>query len=578
MQDTAGHPTPGEPGSSTYRAVRLAALLCAAIAAIAYATAIARFSLNLPFSDDYRDVLGFLNGSHAANSLAGWLQWLFAKNNSHITFTNHLVYQGLVAITGQIHFRWLQWIGALNIPALGLVLYLALSRTLPDRRLLLALIGLFLFQLQWWEAALWAMTALSNFSVIVFALLAFHTMTRTSTGGTATCLASALLASWSQLNGVLAWPIIAWCWYRQGRTSALLPLGLLALLACLPFLLVPTSSDAAQQWQASRLLPALAMAPVSTLVAAGGALALDHQQPVVALLGGLCLLVLVVRLFLARQVAITGFTGATIAFLLLSCLLIAIGRYVPGHLDVMLQSRYKPYSVLLLLLLAIHYLGRRSATGPAARRQAALCALLAIAFNAASWHANLPHARARADLLEKSAESWLVAGDTGSLGYTALLVDDPQRYLLPAIGRGHYRPLGMLMPRNRPLAIESADCPTNRVAHAAVLSAFHNAAVGTRAVEAMVWDFHPYVAQQAPALLLCGPAGRGYRLVLDGRHWPVIEGTAMRRAKVFVQPLPAGLAAPVPGRYEAVLENPLNPAEAWSGPAPAWVDIPAGPG
>ncbi|TNF32469.1 MAG: hypothetical protein EP312_11440, partial [Gammaproteobacteria bacterium] len=97
---------------------------CAAIlAGIGYFSFIASYTLNIPFGDDYPDALGFLTAYNQASSIQEKWLLLFSKNNSHVTFTNHLVYLAMQAFTGEINFRWLPWIGSLNILGIAAALY-----------------------------------------------------------------------------------------------------------------------------------------------------------------------------------------------------------------------------------------------------------------------------------------------------------------------------------------------------------------------------------------------------------------------------------------------------------------------
>lgn len=557
-----------------YRIMLCAGLLAGGCAAIGYGLFIATWSHNLPFSDDYRDILGFIQCMDNHTSLAGQTGCLFAKNNSHVTLTNHIAYWAQFSLLGHINFQFLQWMGNLQIPLLAIVLYAALKKHLNDRPLLLALIVLSLFQIQWWEAALWAMTSLSNFSVIVFSFASIYCLVLpASKVRVAACIALALLASWSQINGLLVWPILLLHWMNSGKPglSVFLRLAPFIALACLPFLLIPTDDSAARVWDATRTLPALLLAPVSTAALLGSAIGLDHQRTALSLIAGVPLTAYAVNvLFKGRRLPFDFLTGAML-FILGSAFMIAVGRYGFGHMELVMQSRYKPYPVLLLLLLAVHYLSHRQASA-SFKSIAAFMLVFFIALNAGSWLANTVHTQHRIERHRDSNEIWLMSGNAEHLGYSILFIDNADDYIKYAIKAGTYRPLSWLSAKNHPLAIEHAQCPTTTVHRRAEVITYRNTLLDTQSFEIQTWAWGSTI-MAPPSLLLCSETG-SYRLALDEVHWVKTNIAEMRRAKIFIKPLTHGQMPIAPGRYRILVENPANPQEVWGGESPAWISIP----
>lgn len=550
------------------------------MAAVLYYFFIYRYSLNLPISDDYADALHFLDRLQSAHTWQQKIPLFFEPHNGHVTLTNRLIYWAMLSATGEINFRWLQWIGSLNILFLLGLLYAGLHTICRHRCLLLAFLGLMLFQIQWWGSALWAMTSLSNFFVIVFALLAFLPGNNRSASSTTLSLSAALLASWSQTNGLLVWPILAVVWWRQERgwhpvLGMLLPL---ALVACLPYLAnMPTDPQNALHLPTTgTMLLTLATLPLAFATAVGAAFSLDHQHVIPACLGGLALIGILGRCVHARSIRIDHFTGACLLFLLGSCLMIVAGRYALGHFDFMLQSRYKPYSVLLLALLGSHYLSRHVQ----AFRKTPVSPLfllwsLAILFNTSSWLANLPHARDHHLWSRYFAETWLSLPGKESLGWSALFVDDPDKVLHPFIQRGQYKPLNLLKSNNYPTAIEPINCPHHVTPDSSLaLEARENSVAGTHSLQARIGDLHRHAALP-PAFLLCSEAGQGYRILMDAEHWAVASKTE-KQARVFINPLPGSIRVALkPGHYRVLLEHPQALQTAWSGIQATWTVLPA---
>lgn len=559
--------------------LRHAALLPACIAAVLYYFFIHRYSLNLPISDDYADALHFLDQLQSAQTWQQKIPLFFEPHNGHVTLTNRLIYWAMLSATGEINFRWLQWIGSLNILFLLGLLYAGLHKACRNHYLLLAFLGLMLFQIQWWSSALWAMTSLSNFFVIVFALLTFLSINNRSVSGTTLSLLAALLASWSQTNGLLVWPILALVWWRQERgwypiLGMLLPL---ALVACLPYMAnIATGPDNMHPPPTGEMLLALATIPVAFVTVVGAAFSLDHQHVIPACLGGLVLLGVMGRCFHARSIKPEDFTGTCLLFLLGSCLMIVAGRYAPGHFDFMLQSRYKPYSVLLLVLLGSHYLSRDAhAFRQNPVHQPLLLWSLAILFNTGSWLANLPHAKDHHLWSRYFAETWLSLPGKESLGWSALFVDDPDRILRPFIEQGQYKPLNLLKSNNYPTTIEPINCPHHVTPDSSIaLEAREHSVAGTHSLQARISELHRHAVLPS-AFLLCGEAGQGYRIVTDTRHWEVASKTE-KQARVFINPLPSSIPVALkPGHYRVLLEHPQTLQTAWTSTQAVWMTLPA---
>ncbi len=557
-----------------YRTTLCTSVLAAIGAAIGYAVFIAHWSHNLPISDDYRDILGFIQCMDNSQQLLQKTGCFFAKNNSHVTLTNHIVYWVQFTLLGHINFQHLQWLGNLQIPLLVIILYAGLKTHLSEKSLLLALTALSLFQIQWWEAALWSMTSLSNFSVIVFALLSIYCLSLPASKSSATaCIGLAILASWSQINGLVLWPILFLHWINSGKSwskasAQLIPF---AALACLPFLLIATDANAARIWEMQRALPALLFAPISTLALLGSAIGLDHQRVTLSLIAGLPVTGYALYItFKSRELPINFLTGSVL-FLMGSAVMIAVGRYGSGHLELVMQSRYKLYPTLLMLLLAVHYLGHRRESKQF--KSIATCLLIMfMLFNAGSWSSNTAHAKTRIEKHKESTEIWLMSGNSRDLAYSILFIDNPDYYISHAIKNSRYRPLSWLSQSNHADHIQHTHCPTATEAHRIDIFPFRNTLLDTQSFEIQLWAWDSTITSP-PSVLLCGE-NNDYKLALDDYHWRKTNIAEMRRAKIFIQP-PAHNQAPIaPGRYEVLIENPLSPDRAWRGAETVWISIP----
>ena len=137
------------------------------------------FALNAGQADDFVDALWFFEIFRSQPDLWGKLAVLPLPNHEHITVFNHLVYLCHYWLFGEINFFHYMVIGQLIVMLCCLVLADWLKATVGWWYALALSFGLF-FNLFYWHASYWAMTALSNQAVILFALLAARSGPTTS--------------------------------------------------------------------------------------------------------------------------------------------------------------------------------------------------------------------------------------------------------------------------------------------------------------------------------------------------------------------------------------------------------------
>lgn len=165
-----------------------------------------QYASNIPKIDDYTDIFRFINRYRDATGWYEKLVLIFEQHTSHRTAFSRLIYTIMYGLFGQINLKILILIGDLS--TLGIIyLFSEAFRKKESHLYFGAFSAIFLLNLQSWEGMLWAMTALSNYCVVFFALASISALVSERKGCFPWAVALAFLSSFSQGNGVFIWLI-----------------------------------------------------------------------------------------------------------------------------------------------------------------------------------------------------------------------------------------------------------------------------------------------------------------------------------------------------------------------------------
>lgn len=380
---------------------------------VIYLTSAALLTDQTPKFDDLNDVFGFFKQLALAQTVPQKLGAFFYPNNEHITAFSHFVYFLQYSALGEIHFYSLTLFGHLIIVATGCLLGSAINS--ERKPFYFAVCTLGYINLYFWDSSFKAMTAISNQAVILFILATFFLLLRTQKLFPALCCA--ILASFSQSNGLLVWPIGAlllvccpiFSRYRWRDLSVWL------LIAIAVFVLYAwakrsygtpsplTLAYVQTHWQNTMLwnIAAATMAfPASTIFSTA------HTGLTIAF-GALLWLCALVWLLGLRQR--NWLVSALVLFVLLSALSAGLMRGFFAGAEGALESRYKMYSFALVLLLGaagVEYGLRPRWRHPAA----ALLLLLALTFQVSAYRV-VPFIQSQAERFHLSYQHWMEDGD-----------------------------------------------------------------------------------------------------------------------------------------------------------------------
>ncbi len=210
VQDKRGqHLTP--PLRSRVRAASGAAFGLVVFPALLLYAALLHAAQPVPMSDDFLAILNFsLRWRAQPTAVAKLLEIITSQHNEYKLIVLHTCVAAELALTGQVHFGLLIWMG--NLMPLGIAWLLwqhsfADDRNLARRLFLFAPIAWLLFQLNYAENFDWAMCGLQTMPVLLFSLAALHFLLRPTRPALGAACLCAVLGCFSSGNGFLMAPI-----------------------------------------------------------------------------------------------------------------------------------------------------------------------------------------------------------------------------------------------------------------------------------------------------------------------------------------------------------------------------------
>ncbi len=184
-------------------------------------------AVNIPFTDDYTEILVPINSFSAPGGTASGLSEIFSAQG----YSNAVVMRVAALISfllmGTVDFKFLILLGHLGLLGLLTVLYHGSGFR---RSLYILPVVLLLFQWQYWEASLEATLALSVPLALFFSFLSILLLQKDSPVRLAASAVCAVLATFSFGNGFLVFPAAVLLLLLQRRyRSAITMLGVFAL-------------------------------------------------------------------------------------------------------------------------------------------------------------------------------------------------------------------------------------------------------------------------------------------------------------------------------------------------------------
>jgi hypothetical protein len=215
-----------KPASNARSACLHVVALLASVAVIAfYCFSVFPLSLNIPYRDDFQDILLFVVDFRAADSFIDALRIILHQHADHLTLSSRIVYYGVFLAEGEVNFRTMTYVSHFGLLLLAWIYYQQLvdkSRVSPFVFLCLSLL---LFNPRGYGIAIWPMAAFGFFFVYCYSLASLHFLNKPNNYRFIAAVLSAFLATFTMAVGQLIWGLgliylISQKKYLQARFNA----------------------------------------------------------------------------------------------------------------------------------------------------------------------------------------------------------------------------------------------------------------------------------------------------------------------------------------------------------------------
>jgi hypothetical protein len=376
-------------------------------------------SLNIPHYDDYIAILQFLIAFVKSDSFLDRLHLIFLEHNNHRIVVCRIATLLVYYISGSINFKILCIIG--NVSLIGIVYIFYKSFKIERLKHLLYVPSVFIvFQIQFWQASLSSTAALQHVWILFFALACFYLLTHESRGYCIASFFAAVCATFSGANGCVCFMIgLAMLLIRKRFVKSVLWSCSAAFVLYIYF----------YDYQFNSIqLPALDEAAVFIFSFLGSAISFNH--PYLALLAGFIVIIHFFYLTYSSYYKNNPALYAMIVFVIITAVMICIGR---SHLTTSSQALAGRFNLNSSLLILCIYLSSIELIA-GSRRLSAIwqnkkiiicfsltCIVLSCCFCVMSYVKNLGHIAQRNRMLVAAVCIWQEKNNGYYLGYPSVL-------------------------------------------------------------------------------------------------------------------------------------------------------------
>jgi hypothetical protein len=352
---------PSLRNSSIYLFSAIASLAVVSI----YATAIFSQSLNIPFRDDFQDILIFVVEFHAASGIRDSMRVLVEQHADHLTYASRVFYYLIFMLEGEVNFRTMVVVSHLGVLFLSCLFYSQIDVISPLKPVFFVCLFLLLLHPRAYGLLIWPMATFAFFFAFAYPLATFALLKNPAGYRYPLAILCAVLATFTMSMGQFVWVLgLLFLWIERhvlgGRYRGYLFGWIMAALATM----VLFYSYFSPQFQMSDLLGYVLENPIHSLqvyvTMLGSGLGFGHV-PLSQVLGVASLLASVFFLF-------QGFRGELkplhyfLLFNLASIAAIVMGRaYAAAFFEmtvgeIALKPRYTFASLMLWLTLFVLWL------------------------------------------------------------------------------------------------------------------------------------------------------------------------------------------------------------------------------
>ena len=183
--------------------------LFSAIASLAvvsiYATAIFSQSLNIPFRDDFQDILIFVVEFHAASGIRDSMRVLVEQHADHLTYALRVFYYLIFMLEGEVNFRTMVVVSHLGVLFLSCLFYAQIDVISRLKPVLFVCLFLLLLHPRAYGLLIWPMATFAFFFAFAYPLAVFSLLKSPSGYRYPLAILCAVLATFTMSIGQLVW-------------------------------------------------------------------------------------------------------------------------------------------------------------------------------------------------------------------------------------------------------------------------------------------------------------------------------------------------------------------------------------
>ena len=319
------------------------------------------YAINIPYVDDH-GLKGFITKFYLNEHLMDKINAIFAQHNEHRIGLTRILLLLTYFIKNEIDYVWLMWIG--NFFLIGILwIYWSYLQSKNITFYYLIPIAFLLFNIESHENTFWGMASVQNFGVIFFCLLGFFKFEQKKYALLSIYLTIAIFTSG---NGFFALCVVGLMLILQKEWKVFMWMMLLGTIVGIVYFgnyQKPPATPTATISDFGKILTSTCCF-LGSYIDFSNSLAVDFRR-IITLSFGICLLIFVGIVliinspinFKKRKVIFPAnfpeFIVCTLLFILITGLVVVYSRIIGyGYLTV-LTSRYKIYSILLIVTLYV---------------------------------------------------------------------------------------------------------------------------------------------------------------------------------------------------------------------------------
>ena len=170
-----------------------------------YATAIFSQSLNIPFRDDFQDILIFVVEFHAASGIRDSMRVLVEQHADHLTYASRVFYYLIFMLEGEVNFRTMVVVSHLGVLFLSCLFYSQIDLISPLKSVFFVCLFLLLLHPRAYGLLIWPMATFAFFFAFAYPLATFALLKNPAGYRYPLAILCAVLATFTMSMGQFVW-------------------------------------------------------------------------------------------------------------------------------------------------------------------------------------------------------------------------------------------------------------------------------------------------------------------------------------------------------------------------------------